>query len=92
MGKYCSDCKYLSEKKKKVDGIYFCQKQKKFLPACMEACSKFDKDYSRRSFRKQELYDLGKKALKNSPEVSNSSIVFLLIAVLFGFIAWILGY
>lgn len=92
MGKYCSDCEYLNENKKKVDGIYFCQKQKKFLPACMEACPKYDKAYSRRSFRKQELYDLGKKALKNTPEVSNSSLFFLLLLVLFGFIAWLLGY
>ena len=61
MARYCSDCKYLNLKKEKPPGCYEFKKQKKNMWACMEACDKYEFDWSRTSSKRDEVF---KKALK----------------------------
>ena len=67
MAKYCSDCEKLDIKKEKYPGCYECKAKKKAKEnnqnvwACMEACDKYEYDWSRGENKRQEVF---KKALK----------------------------
>ena len=92
MSKYCSDCIYLNTEKAKCDGIHQGKKQKEFTCACNNACEKFENSYSRTSYEKQRLYDLGKGATRNSETPIEIYVIILIVIVILFLIAKLLGY
>ena len=93
MAYYCSDCEYLNEKKKKIDGIYECKKIKKDVLANAEACDKFEECYSRNWYEKQVLYDKGKEAQNKPSDASLAPYAIgLILLLLFCIIATLLGF
>ncbi len=93
MAYYCSDCEYLNEEKKKVDGLYECKKIKKNVLANTPACEKFSVTYSRTWYEKQDLYDKGKEAQNNPGDTSLTAyFIGLGLLLLFCIIATLLGF
>lgn len=92
MANFCSDCKYLDPEKKKdgIPGYCKCSKIKDFILANHDACEKFEKSYSRRSYDKEKLYDEAKESSNKSSSESNISIgfaiVFFVVALIIFFI------
>ena len=82
MANFCSDCKNLDTKDKKIDGIYKCKKLKDYIPANTPACEKFDKSYARDWYQKEKLYDDGKKAANNWSGKEISIIVPIILIIL----------
>jgi hypothetical protein len=93
MTRYCSDCANLNLKKEKPPGCYECKKRKKekvkSVWACMEACDKYEFDWSRGERKRQEVF---KKALKEihvdrKPMKASELFVFTLFALILFLIA-----
>lgn len=82
MAKYCSDCKNLNLKKEKPPGCYECKKQKKNMWACTPACDKYEFDWSRKSAKRQEIYNKATKEIHvdRHPMKASELIMFTLVA------------
>ncbi len=96
MTRYCSDCEKLNLKKEKYPGCYECKAKAKAKEknanvwACMEACDKYEYDWSRGEKKRQEVF---KKALKEihvdrKPMKASELIVFFILALAL----WIVAY
>ena len=59
--RFCSDCEFLNTKDKKKDGIYMCEKCKKYMNSSTDACDKFERDLSTNNWEKNDLYMKGRK-------------------------------
>lgn len=94
MSKYCSDCDNLNVKDNKGDGLYKCQKTKKYILACNEACDKFETCYGRNTAEKQRLYDLGKDAKNKDTDKTPlwAYIIFFILLTIVWIIGKIMGY
>lgn len=92
MSKYCSDCAFLDLNNQKKEGVYKCKKNNQYICACNCACEKFENSYSRNSYEKQKIYDLGKNAdLSEDTPIEVYIFIFIIFCLLM-LIAKICGY
>ena len=61
----------------KVDGLYFCKKQKQYINPSNTECEKFEKAFKRQNWESNEIYEAGKKYYNDSTPVG--IYVFILI-------------
>lgn len=80
----CNSCKYLKYSDKKdglVDGsIYYCTKIKKYVNGADDGCDSYHKDYGRKVYEKNEIYNNGRKYYNDNS--SNLVYLFILISLI----------
>lgn len=83
MSKYCSDCVFLNQKDKKMDGIYKCKQCKKYVNTTYAACDKFSGNYSLNWYGKSKLYDEGKKVNTNITPTASYVVILIILSILY---------
>lgn len=85
----CNSCEYLNEELKKqgVCGcLYYCSKRRSYVNGARGCCEEYSKDYSRKTYVKNEIYEDGKKYYGDSTPIG-VYIIFLIIFVFLGTLA-----
>lgn len=82
MGCYnCSYLKYEDRKDGVVNGsVYYCVKIKKYVNGASDCCDSYYKDYTRKTYEKDEIYTNGRNYCNDS--TSNSTYLFILVVLL----------
>lgn len=73
MSKYCSDCVFLNQKDKKMDGIYV---------STYATCDKFSENYSH-WYGKSKLYDEGKNVNTNTTPTASYVVILIILSILY---------
>lgn len=87
----CCDCKYLKYDDKKngdVSGcLYYCYNIQKYINGTNEVCENYCKDYARKIYESDEIYNDGKNYYNDSTPTST----YVFIAVILIIIAFIVN-
>lgn len=79
----CYNCKYLKYQQKKdgcINGsVYYCTKIKKYVNGADDGCNAYYKDYSRKNYEADEIYNNGRHYSDDSTPIS--FYVFLVIVL-----------
>lgn len=79
----CYNCKYLKYEQKKdgsVNGsVYYCTKIKKYVNGAFDRCDGHYKDYSRKTYEANEIYNNGRHYCNDNTSIS--FYLFLAIAL-----------
>lgn len=82
----CYKCKYLKKDNKKagvINGcLYYCTKIEKYVNGAAEGCDKYYKDYGRKTYEKDEIYNNGKKYYNDSIPVSTYLIIAFVLTII----------
>lgn len=82
----CSSCKNLNEKKKKngsaSGAMYYCEKTKKFVYGCDNACNHYEINKSRNDTICEEIYKNGKLFSDDQTPVSVYVIILIILVIL----------
>lgn len=85
----CYNCKFLKASDKKdgavTGSVYLCTKIKKYVNGASDGCDKYYKDYTRKTYEGDEIYNNGKYYYNDSTPVSTClfiAVVLLILAII----------
>ena len=86
----CYNCTYLDVNNKK-DGktngcLYYCTKMDKYVNGAFDSCNDYSKDYSRKVYESNEIYNNGRHYYNGSDTPIAIKIIFIIILIIIAII------
>lgn len=82
----CYSCKYLKYEDKKdgaVNGsVYYCTKIKRYVNGASEGCESYYKDYARKTYEKNEIYNNGRNYYNDSTPTSTYLVILIILLII----------
>ena len=86
----CYDCAYLDVNNKKEGNtngcLYYCTKMKQYVNAAYDSCNAYSKDYSRKTYENNEIYNNGKHYYNGSDTPLSLKIILIIILIIMAII------
>ena len=87
----CYNCAYLDKNNKKEGSLngcmYYCTKMKKYVNAAYDECDSYSKDYSRKSYENNEIYNNGRHYCNGSDTPLSIKIILIIILIIIAIIS-----
>ena len=87
----CYNCAYLNTLDKKEGNIngclYYCSKCKKYVNGTDNGCENYSKDYSRKNYENNEIYNNGRHYHNGSDKPLSVYIILIIILIIMAIIA-----
>lgn len=82
----CNSCKFLdisNQKEGKGGGtIYYCTKYKKYVNGSRDECDEHEKDYSRKTYDINEIYENGRKYGDDDTSVGLYFVILIILIII----------
>ena len=86
----CYNCEYLVMDNKKdgsINGcLYYCKKNKQYVNGACDGCGNFSRDYSRKTYENNEIYNNGRHYSNGGSAPLSLQIILIVTLIIFALI------